>query len=182
VNSNHLGRKIKERRLEMGWTQEYLANASEMSRVYINKIEANKVKNPGVKSLNKIAYSLGLKLGELCEHLQKDQIKEFKPTFEDKKHLRLYRTWESMKRRCYNVNDNVYRYYGGRGIKVCSAWKDSYLSFKEWALNNGYKTDLTIDRIDNDGNYEPKNCQWITKSQNTKNRWIDKRNSQCLTK
>jgi transcriptional regulator with XRE-family HTH domain len=177
-----MGRKIRKRRIEMGWSQDYLAKVSEMSRVYVNKIETDKVKNPGVKSLHKIAYALGLKLDELCEHFQKDRTtKPAYPAYEDKKHVRLYRIWTHIKQRCYNVNHDAYHRYGGRGIKVCSAWKDGYLSFKEWALNNGYKTDLTIDRIDNDGNYEPKNCQWITKGQNTKKGSIDKRNSQCLT-
>jgi len=163
-----IGEKIKSRRKEFGWTQEYLAKASQMSRIYINEIETNKVKNPGVKSLNKIAYALGLKLDQLCEHLERDRTRESRPIWKDKKHLRLYQIWAAMKQRCYNVNSDSYHYYGGRGIKICSTWKDDYSSFKEWALKNGYKPYLTIHRIDNNGNYEPNNCRWISKSQNTK--------------
>jgi transcriptional regulator with XRE-family HTH domain len=175
-----IGEKIKLRREEFGWTQKYLAKASEMSRIYINEIETNKVKNPGVKSLHKIAYSLGLKLDELCEHLQRDRTRESKPIWKDKKHIRLYGIWGSIKQRCGNPNHRAYHRYGGRGIKICSAWKDNYSSFKEWALKNGYKTDLTIHRINNNGDYEPNNCQWISRGQNTKKSLRDKRNSQCL--
>lgn len=67
--------------------------------------------------------------------------------------------------RCNGENYQFYYRYGGRGIKVCEEWKD-YSVFKAWALNNGYTDNLTIDRIDNDGNYEPSNCQWLTNREN----------------
>lgn len=79
---------------------------------------------------------------------------------------RLYFTWHKMFQRCENPKIHNYRNYGGRGIKVCEEWKD-ILTFRNWALSNGYRDDLTIDRIDNDGNYEPGNCQWITQSENS---------------
>ena len=75
---------------------------------------------------------------------------------------RLYRIWSEMKRRCENSDRPNYRNYGGRGIKVCQEWKNSFETFKEWALNNGYSDELSIDRIDNAGNYEPSNCHWVT--------------------
>lgn len=81
---------------------------------------------------------------------------------------RLYRIWKSMKSRCCNLKAHNYKRYGKRGIQVCIEWKEDFLSFRNWALNNGYTNNLTIDRIDNDGNYEPSNCQWITQSENTK--------------
>ena len=71
-----------------------------------------------------------------------------------------------MKHRCYCQTSRNYKYYGARGIKVCDEWlgKDGFKNFKEWAIENGYKKDLSIDRINNDGNYEPSNCRWTTRS------------------
>ena len=69
-----------------------------------------------------------------------------------------------MKQRC-SVHRDKYRQWEGRGIKVCREWQDSFTAFKVWAEANGYKEDLTIDRIDVNGNYEPRNCRWITKQE-----------------
>lgn len=80
---------------------------------------------------------------------------------------RLYRIWRGMKERCRNPRGRDYCRYGGRGIIVCDEWNKDYIAFQEWALSHGYTSGLTIDRINNDGNYEPSNCQWITKSENT---------------
>ena len=75
---------------------------------------------------------------------------------------RLYRVWAHMKGRCNNPNDHGYKDYGGRGIKICDEWNNSYESFREWAIHNGYQEDLTIDRVNVNGNYEPNNCRWVT--------------------
>lgn len=84
---------------------------------------------------------------------------------------RLYHCWNGIKQRCNNLNATQYQWYGSKGIKICDEWQNSFAAFRGWALANGYKEDLTIDRIDNDGNYEPSNCQWITMSENSKKRW-----------
>lgn len=83
---------------------------------------------------------------------------------------RIYRTWVHMRDRCYNPNDKRYDRYGGRGIEVCDEWRDSFQSFFEWAMVNGYSDDLTIDRIDVNGNYEPSNCRWVTLKAQASNR------------
>ena len=77
-----------------------------------------------------------------------------------------------MKQRCFNPKDRNYHNYGGRGITVCDEWLD-YLTFKKWCDENGYEQGLSIDRINNDGNYEPGNCRWVTqKVQNNNKRTI----------
>lgn len=80
----------------------------------------------------------------------------------------LYRVWCSMKHRCLNKNDQSYHNYGGRGINVCDEWLN-YEAFRDWAIANGYKKGLTLERINNDGNYEPSNCKWIPKAKQSNN-------------
>lgn len=75
-----------------------------------------------------------------------------------------------MKDRCYNKNMHAFKHYGGRGISVCQEWLLNYQTFKEWTLKNGYSDNLSIDRIDVNGNYEPSNCRWITQQQQSLNK------------
>lgn len=82
----------------------------------------------------------------------------------------LYTVWLGMIRRCYNEHCENFHRYGGRGIKVCEEWKNNFETFVKWALSNGYNHDLQIDRMDNDGNYEPSNCRWVTVVENARNR------------
>ena len=90
---------------------------------------------------------------------------------------RIYASYRDMLNRCYLTTRKSYKDYGGRGITVCDEWKDSFQAFYEWAIANGYAEGLTIDRIDNDGNYEPSNCRWATDVEQGNN----KRNNRLLT-
>lgn len=89
----------------------------------------------------------------------------------------LYYKWTGMRRRCNNPNEIGYHRYGGRGIKVCEEWQNSFINFQNWALKNGYKKGLEIDRIDPNGNYEPSNCRFLTKQQNCLNKRIGSNNT-----
>lgn len=84
-------------------------------------------------------------------------------------HTHLHNTWTNMKTRCYNSNRQQYKDYGGRGIAMCNEWKDNFEAFWEWSLSNGYNSNLSLDRINNDGNYEPGNCRWATRETQARN-------------
>lgn len=75
-----------------------------------------------------------------------------------------------MKNRCLNPNEKIYKDYGGKNITICEEWKNNFEKFYEWSINNGYKDNLTIDRINNYGGYNPSNCRWITKFEQNQNR------------
>lgn len=81
---------------------------------------------------------------------------------------RLYSIYRGIIQRCYNHNEKSYRWYGGKGVKLCEEWLKEPLSFEIWALNNGYKDNLTIDRIDSEKDYSPDNCRWSTALDNAK--------------
>lgn len=83
---------------------------------------------------------------------------------------KLYYVYKTMKNRCHNKNVKNYKDYGGRGITVCDEWKNDFQEFYNWSIVNGYKEGLQIDRIDNNGNYEPINCRWVSRKQNCNNR------------
>lgn len=89
---------------------------------------------------------------------------------------KLYKTWADMIQRCENPNSTNYKHYGMRGIAVTEDWK-TFINFFEWAIKNGYKDGLSIDRIDVNGNYEPNNCRWVTREKQNNNRtdtiWVE---------
>ena len=104
-----------------------------------------------------------------CGCLRKD-VAHTSKTKHGKYHARVYRTWASIVQRCCNSNYKDFKNYGARGITMCDEWKNDFQAFYDWAISNGYNDSLTIDRIDNNKGYEPSNCRWATKKQQSRNR------------
>lgn len=103
-----------------------------------------------------------------CGCLEKE-VKSAAHTKHGKRNTRLYRIWANMKGRCFNPNIKEYKWYGGKGISVCPEWMN-FQVFYDWAMDNGYADSLTIDRIDQNGNYCPDNCRWLALSDQQSNR------------
>lgn len=106
-----------------------------------------------------------------CLHTERNRQPRTKRQSENYKfrRTRLYNIWVGMRKRCNSKANRAYKWYGGRGICVCRDW-DRFIVFREWAITNGYADNLTIDRIDVNGNYEPSNCRWITIQEQQKNK------------
>lgn len=85
------------------------------------------------------------------------------------RHTRLYGIYQHMKQRCYNPNNKDYHCYGERGIIVCDEWLNDFQAFYDWAMSNGYQENLTLDRMNVNGNYEPTNCRWATSKEQANN-------------
>lgn len=110
-----------------------------------------------------------------CGCLQREMVSTTMMTH-GKSKTSLYNKWHGIKQRCENQNNSCFKDYGGRGIKLCDEWQN-FDSFQEWALENGYQDELTIERINNNGNYEPGNCKWVTRKEQGNN----KRNNRLLS-
>lgn len=106
-----------------------------------------------------------------CGCLRKEELIE-RSTKHNRCHTRLYNIYAGMKQRCYNENEAAYKNYGGRGIIIGDDWMgdDGFEHFYDWSMSRGYSDDLTIDRIDVNGNYEPDNCRWATSPEQSRNK------------
>ena len=108
-----------------------------------------------------------------CGCLRRDSNNTKKTTHGLSK-TRIYNTWHAMKGRCKLESNANYPRYGGRGISVCKEWNDSFDEFYKWAMANGYQDGLSLDRIDNNGNYCPSNCRWVTRDVQNNNREVSR--------
>lgn len=113
-----------------------------------------------------------------CLKSEKTIIRNKSQAIYNARHNRLYRIYYGMRTRCYNTTEKHYPDWGGRGIKICDEWLSSFANFQEWALSHGYRDDLSLDRIDNDGDYEPSNCRWATAKEQANNKRKAKRRKQ----
>lgn len=115
------------------------------------------------------AYNLTKGHTQSCGCLQKEATAKASTTH-GMRNSRLYRIWNCMHTRCYRKSYHAYKHYGGRGIAICDEWLHDFQAFYDWAMENGYKDNLTIDRIDSNGNYSPSNCRWTTMAIQNKNK------------
>lgn len=136
----------------------------------------------GSKSLHKIAIckcdcgkivevrgtSIVNQVAKSCGCIVKDKNKK-RLTKHGMFGTRIYTIWNGIKKRCFDTTDKGYERYGSRGITMCDEWKNDFISFYKWAMAHGYREDLTLDRINNDGNYEPNNCRWTTRKEQARN-------------
>lgn len=139
-----------------------ISPSGEAQKMLLCKCECGTVKSVNMKNLMR-----GLTKSCGCLALEKSIERSTK---HGKSNTRLFLTWENMRRRCYDKNNKSYYRYGGRGIKVCDEWNENFSVFYEWAMESGYQDNLTIDRIDNNKDYDPSNCRWADVKTQCRNR------------
>ena len=110
-----------------------------------------------------------------CKQCKNEWAKKYRSKVKNK-YDGLHTVWEGMKHRCLYSKHRMYKYYGGKGIKICKEWHNNFLSFYEWAKKNGYKKRLTIDRVDRDKGYYFDNCRFITQKENIRGSFSTKLN------
>lgn len=151
VDLHHKVQKFKTNGHKSGYSEFYLCNCECGNQTIVEKwqLTSGKTKSCGC-----------LKVDTCRKHFSIHNLT----------HHPLYNIWIKVKERCYKSTCKAFPNYGGRGIEMCKEWKNDFISFYNWAINNGYAQNLTLDRIDVNGNYEPLNCRFVTlkKQQNNK--------------
>jgi hypothetical protein len=143
---------------------EKAGNNKQGKQMWVCKCDCGKIKS-------KPALTYELKSGKVksCGCLYFESNKERNKTH-GLTHSRLYQVWQGVISRCYYIKNAAFKNYGGRGITVCEEWRNSFESFYEWAMSHGYSDELTLDRINVNGNYCPKNCRWVSMKEQQNNR------------
>ena len=172
----------RTRREELGLTCSQLEERLGFKATRINKWENGYV-YPRGKTLAVYSKFLGLTADTVLLAIteQMEKHKSEKKKGHRMSGTRIYRTWTNLRQRCSNSNRPDYKYYGGKGARVCDEWNDwknGFLCFYDWAMANGYKDGLTIDRVDSSKGYCPSNCEWITHDENRRKAHYDKWNRQ----
>ena len=149
----------------------YFGKAKDGHSIWQCKCECGNIVNVSSNSLkNNNTKSCGCLSLKIKKSRNKEKCNFYK---HGKTKTRLFNIWHSMKQRCLINTNRNYKLYGGRGIKICNEWlnkENGFINFYNWAINNGYKDNLTIDRINNNGDYKPNNCRWVSQKQQSNNR------------
>lgn len=146
------------------WTVLDRAPDQRKNRYWICKCDCGTIKTVGGRHLTK-----GVSLSCGCSFPKGNDAHNFKHG-DRAGRSRLYKIWCEMKARCLTPGNTSFKRYGERGIKICKEWANDYLCFKAWAMENGYNENLSIDRVNNDGDYTPDNCRWATPKIQANNR------------
>lgn len=161
-SSKYLGRKFGKLTI----TEVYSTDGTYTGTLFLCKCECG---NTAIKCLNSLKRKCKLPKSCGCSYMTHKGLTTT--------HKRLYNTFLHIKDRCYNPDNVKYKHYGFRGIQLCNEWKCSFENFLNWSLSNGYAENLTLDRIDTNGNYGPNNCRWVDMHIQVINRNMNKNNT-----
>ena len=177
-----LGRRLRDETKSCGCLQrEYASTFEDLSGQKFGKLTVIKYSHRTKNIQSKIYWECKCDCGNVdyvsSDNLRSGVVKScgcerlanFNSITQDKSGTRLYGIYKGMKIRCNNPNNKAYKYYGGKGVCICEEWLSDPVNFYNWAMNNGYDKELTIDRINCAGNYEPSNCRWTTTTEQNNN-------------